>query len=299
LTELRKWTTYAIRVSAYTRAGDGQPSSPAVRERTFEDVPGAPSNVSFPDVSFTTARVIWDVPAEPNGEIVRYRVSYRRANLATSVTTAKDDNFTREFLPTDRTFRAVGLQPMTSYAFEVAARTSLGWGYAARGLVYTTNNREAPQPPSAPRISPSQVQAREITFSWNPGSDGYAPLRHYVVQLSRNGGGWQTVPEPVDPAVTSYTVTDLEPAAKYKFRLQAVNDIGPSGETHFECSRQTFDSQFCAFRLEQGERERGDVAGGAVESSHRAQGHADHSNQRQSGVGSYWQRRLQRRPQNR
>ena len=39
---------------------------------------GPPSNVSFPDVSFTTARVIWDVPAEPNGEILKYRVSYRR-----------------------------------------------------------------------------------------------------------------------------------------------------------------------------------------------------------------------------
>ncbi len=59
----------------------------------------------------------------------------------------------------------------------MTAKTNLGWGYAAKGLVFTTNNREAPQPPSAPQISPSQVQSREITFSWNPGSDGYAPLR--------------------------------------------------------------------------------------------------------------------------
>jgi len=56
LTELRKFTSYAIRVSALTRAGEGKFSSPAIRERTFEDVPGPPSNVSFPDVSFTTAR---------------------------------------------------------------------------------------------------------------------------------------------------------------------------------------------------------------------------------------------------
>ena len=37
------------------------------------------------------------------------------------------------------------------------------------------------------------------------------------------------VPDRVDPALSSYTVTDLEPFKVYKFRIQAVNDIGPSG----------------------------------------------------------------------
>ena len=163
--------------------GDGKLSAPPIPVKTFEDVPGPPSNVSFPDVSFTTARVIWDVPTEPNGEILKYRVTYRR-RPATSGRLAYENegltpprNFSKEFLPTDRTFRAVNLQPMTYYEFEVAAKTNLGWGYAAHGVVYTTNNREAPKPPSAPQISASQVQDREITFSWNPGNDGYAPLR--------------------------------------------------------------------------------------------------------------------------
>ena len=115
--------------------------------------------------------MIWDVPSEPNGEIKKYRVSYR---LRDDIGVA---NFSEEFLPTDRTFRAVNLIPTSYYEFEVTARTNLGWGYAAKGLVYTTNSREAPMPPSAPQISPSQVQAREITFSWTPGRDGYAPFR--------------------------------------------------------------------------------------------------------------------------
>ena len=54
--ELKKYTKYAVQVLAYTRVGDGVLSSPPQQERTFEDVPGRPSNVSFPDVSFTTAR---------------------------------------------------------------------------------------------------------------------------------------------------------------------------------------------------------------------------------------------------
>merc|ERR1719225_715811 len=118
---------------------------------------------------------------------------------------------------------------MTYYEFEVAAKTNLGWGYAAHGVVYTTNNREAPKPPSGPQISLSQVQDREITFSWNPGNDGYAPLRYYVVQYSENNGPWIIQPEQVDPTVTAYTVRNLSPFTMYKFRIQAVNDIGPSG----------------------------------------------------------------------
>lgn len=37
LTELKKFVVYQIRILAYTSAGDGVISSPAVRVRTFED----------------------------------------------------------------------------------------------------------------------------------------------------------------------------------------------------------------------------------------------------------------------
>ena len=61
------------------------------------------------------------------------------------------------------------------------------------------------------------------------GNDGYAPLRYYVVQYSENNGPWIIQPEQVDPTFTAYTVRNLSPFTIYKFRIQAVNDIGPSG----------------------------------------------------------------------
>lgn len=67
------------------------------------------------------------------------------------------------------------------YWFSITAKTRLGWGETAKLLVYTTNNRELPQAPSPPRISPSQVQSSQITFSWTPGRDGFAPIRYYTV----------------------------------------------------------------------------------------------------------------------
>lgn len=180
----------------------------------FLIVPGVPSNVSFPDVSFTSARVIWDVPSEPNGEILAYRVTY----LLDSIQAA---NFSKEFAPSDRTFRVTNLEAEQFYMFHISARTSLGWGQSARALVYTTNSRETPQPPSAPHVSSSQVQSQQITFSWAPGRDGFAPLRYYTVQYREGSmGPWQTVNERVEPTVTSYTVHGMRPFTPYQFRLQ-------------------------------------------------------------------------------
>lgn len=183
LTELKKFVVYHIQVMAYTRLGEGALSMPPVRVQTYEDTPGPPSNVSFPDVSFTTARIIWDVPAEPNGQILAYRVDYHLDALPSI-------NMTREFPPSDRTFRATGLEAEQYYLFSVTAQTRLGWGKTANALVFTTNNRETPQPPSSPQVSRSQIQAERITFSWTPGRDGFAPLRFVILldlkKISRN-----------------------------------------------------------------------------------------------------------------
>ena len=49
------------------------------------------------------------------------------------------------------------------------------------------------------------------------------------MQYAENSGPWQAVPERVDPQVISYTVAGLKPFTAYRFRIQATNDIGPSG----------------------------------------------------------------------
>ncbi|XP_041977027.1 protein sidekick isoform X3 [Aricia agestis] len=221
LTELRKYVLYQIQVLAYTRLGDGALSDPPVTVRTFEDTPGPPSNVSFPDVTFTTARIIWDVPEDPNGEILAYKVTYHLNSTA-------QHTFSREFLPSDRTFRATELLAEQYYVFTVRAQTRLGWGAAARALLLATANRAAPAPPARPLVQRSLLQPHHITFSWTPGDDGYAPLRYYTVQQKEDGGTWQTLPERVDPFATSYTVEGLKPYTAYQFRIRATNDIGPS-----------------------------------------------------------------------
>jgi protein sidekick len=222
LTELKKYTTYRISVCGFTHAGDGVYST-SLTEQTFQDVPGPPSNVTFPDVTHTTARIQWDIPLEPNGEILAYRISYKMS----------DEDFkraiSREFASTDRTHRFLDLRPETYYIFEVTAKTSEGWGKAAKLIVYTTNSRELPSHPSQPLISTSQISSRQVTISWTPGRDGFAPLRYYTVQISSQGGHWWTYPHKIDPTLRIYTITNLKPFTTYQFRIKATNDIGDSG----------------------------------------------------------------------
>lgn len=173
-------------------------------------------------MSKTTARIIWEVPEEPNGKIIAYRLSYH-LNGTSDGTVNKILDFT------ERTLKVINLHPESYYMFSVSAQTGQGWGKTAFVLVYTSNNREEPSPPTAPQISASQIQAREITFSWTLARDGYAPLRFYTIQQAKNDGAWTKLPMSIDPTVTSYTVKSLKPATKYRFKIQATNDIGPSG----------------------------------------------------------------------
>lgn len=210
-----------MQVLAYTRLGDGALSLPPIRVQTFEDVPGPPSNVSFPDVTSSTARIIWDSPEDPNGEILGYKVMF-------SLNGTLSNQQVQEFSALTRTFTADNLLPDRYYLFSIAAQSRLGWGKTAHVLVLTTNKRDRPQPPSTPSISKFQIQSRQITFTWTPGQDGDAPLRFYLVQKSENYGPFQVIDERVDPSLTSYTAKSLKPFTFYQFRIQATNDIGPS-----------------------------------------------------------------------
>ncbi|KPM09144.1 sidekick-like protein, partial [Sarcoptes scabiei] len=229
LTELKKFTKYQISVCGFTHVGDGVYSVPVTAE-TFQDVPGPPSNVTFPDVTLTTARIKWDIPEEPNGEILAYKISYRLSEEQNHKNDRNNLNkrITREFQSTDRTYRFLDLLPESYYLFEVTARTIEGWGQPAKALVYMTNTRELPFPPSQPLISVSQISSRQVTISWTPGRDGFAPLRYYTVQISTQGGHWWTYPSKIDPILRVYTVVDLRPFTTYQFRLKATNDIGDS-----------------------------------------------------------------------
>ncbi|KAK3090478.1 hypothetical protein FSP39_012184 [Pinctada imbricata] len=217
---LRKFVKYEIQVLAYTRIGDGVLSTPSVQAETFEDVPGPPMYLWFPNVTYTSVRIRWSPPEEPNGVITGYMVSYRIKDT-NNVTNSSD------LVQSQHELGVFSLQRETYYVFSVRAKTRRGYGEAAEAKVYTMINRRQPDSPTKPQIT-SEVKARAVTISWQAGFDGYSPLRNYTIEYKGPDGIWTDIGKTVPADVTSYSVTGLHPNTRYSFRVAANNDIGSS-----------------------------------------------------------------------
>ncbi|XP_044531087.1 protein sidekick-2-like [Gracilinanus agilis] len=223
LTGLGRYVLYEIQVLAFTRIGDGTPSSPPILERTLDDVPGPPMGILFPEVRPTSVRLIWQPPAAPNGIILAYQITHRLNT--TTANTASVEVLT----PSARQYTATGLKPESIYLFRIMAQTRKGWGEAAEALVVTTEKRDRPQPPSKPVIKQENVKARSVLLSWEPGSDGLSPVRYYTIQTRElPSGKWALHSSSVTHNATSFVVDRLKPFTSYKFRVKSTNDIGDS-----------------------------------------------------------------------
>jgi hypothetical protein len=93
--------------------------------------------VFFPEVTSSSANVVWGPPAEPNGIISGYRVGYRKKQQT------PDQEIIDDTLGPDmRQFSVTMLERNTYYVFSVTAKTSsMGWGVRNELEVYTILNR--------------------------------------------------------------------------------------------------------------------------------------------------------------
>ncbi|XP_067344021.1 protein sidekick-2 isoform X2 [Channa argus] len=223
LTGLGMYVLYEIQVLAFTRIGDGRPSSPTILERTLDDVPGPPVGILFPEVRTTSVRLIWQSPSQPNGIILAYQITYH-LNSTNSNTATVD-----VLSPSARQYTVMNLKPESVYVFRITAQTRKGWGESAEALVVTTEKRARPQPTSRPVVPQKEVQARQVSLSWEPGSDGLSPVRYYTVQLRElPENNWTVHSASVNHEATSYIVSRLKPFTSYQFRVKTTNDIGDS-----------------------------------------------------------------------
>ena len=77
-------------------------------------------------------------------------------------------------------------------------------------------------------ITFSQILADSVTLAWSPPKkDGGSPVASYTIELTEDGGrSWKTV-DSVDAPSTVYTAKGLKEGQDYKFRVSAVNKVGP------------------------------------------------------------------------
>jgi hypothetical protein len=197
----------AVGVGAFTGVTSGH--TPATAPQPPEGVAAIGGN--------GTATVTWMAPSSDGGAAISdYTVQY-------SVDGTSWTTFPRS--PSAVTTATVtGLVNGTSYVFRVAAVNPQGAsGFSEASSAVTP----APVPPGGPRSVVATAAEGGATVTWlAPLSDGGSDVTDYRVQYSGDGGlSWITFPRPASTALTA-TVTGLDSAQRYSFRVAAVNAAG-------------------------------------------------------------------------
>ncbi|KAM4663962.1 integrin beta-4 isoform 2-T2 [Discoglossus pictus] len=125
LDNLYPYCDYEMRVCAYNAAEEG-PYTDIVTCQTLEDVPSEPGRLAFNVISSTVTQLSWAEPAETNGDITAYEVSYGLVNEDNRpigpMKKVLIDN------PKKRMVLIENLRESQPYRYTVRARNNAGWG---------------------------------------------------------------------------------------------------------------------------------------------------------------------------
>ncbi|CAK6951123.1 phosphatidylinositol phosphatase PTPRQ [Scomber scombrus] len=249
LTGFRPHSSYEISVYSYTRVGHGNQFSSPVTFTTNESVSDAVGNLSCSGVGWDSILLSWELPANPNGQILFYEILVE-VDLQSFTHKAHTPEYT-----------VTGLSPDQEYALTVAAVNSAGPG----DRINCTASTLSESVPAAPRFfTVSQVTPNNVTLQWAPplSVPGLLKEYHIIAQLlstvcepdilttAQPAPEDEPNPNCVDSDVTvSVTASDgnegnqsvtLQSLAKYRyyrFKVAAVTNAGVGEYTHWNYAR--------------------------------------------------------------
>ncbi|XP_033940418.1 phosphatidylinositol phosphatase PTPRQ [Pseudochaenichthys georgianus] len=186
LSGFRPHSSYEISVYSYTRVGHGNQFSSPVAFTTNESVSDAVGNLSCSGVSWDSIQLFWELPSNPNGQIMFYEI----------LVEVDSQSYTHQvYTPV---YTVTGLSPDQEYALTVSAVNSAGPGDGLNCTASTLSESA----PAAPRfLTISQVTPNNVTLQWAAplSIPGLLKEYHVIAQLI------STVCEP-------NTITTAQPA---------------------------------------------------------------------------------------
>ncbi|KAG8440231.1 hypothetical protein GDO86_006130 [Hymenochirus boettgeri] len=218
---LKKYIEYSFRIVAFNKHGAGV-STQDVIVRTQSDVPSAPpQNLTLEVRSSQSILVQWQPPplGTQNGQIVGYRVRYRKATRKSETSEILVDNQLSQLV--------TGLERDTEYSFRVVALTVNGSGPATEWISAETfesdlDETRVPDMPSSLHVRPLVTN---IVVSWTPPENQHqVVVRGYAIGYGLGSPHAQTVR--VDHKQRYYTIDNLEPSSHYVISLKAFNNVG-------------------------------------------------------------------------
>uniref|UniRef100_A0A673JGT6 Receptor-type tyrosine-protein phosphatase F n=1 Tax=Sinocyclocheilus rhinocerous TaxID=307959 RepID=A0A673JGT6_9TELE len=205
-------TTYSVTVAAYTTKGDGARSKAKVVTTTGA-VPGKPTMIISTTIG-NTALIQWQPPKEMVGELMGYRLRYKREEEETYTT--------HDLRRTDDHFTVTGLHKGATYIFKLCAKNRAG-----NGEEYS---KEISTPEDVPSSYPQNLRVVGLTttttkLAWDPPplpERNGKIIRYVVVYRDINSHQNQTN----GTAETQMTIQGLQPDTTYDIRVRAFTGKG-------------------------------------------------------------------------
>ncbi|XP_051996644.1 receptor-type tyrosine-protein phosphatase F-like isoform X2 [Xyrauchen texanus] len=212
ITGLLPETTYSVTVAAYTTKGDGARSKAKVVTTTGA-VPGKPTMIISTTIG-NTALIQWQPPMEMVGELMGYRLRYKRE--------VEETYTTRDFRRTDGHFTVTGLHKGATYIFKLCAKNRAG-----NGEEYS---KEISTPDDVPSSYPQNLRVVGLTttttkLAWDPPplpERNGKIIRYVVVYRDINSHQNQTN----GTTETQMTIHGLQPDTTYDIRVRAFTGKG-------------------------------------------------------------------------
>uniref|UniRef100_UPI0037E94576 phosphatidylinositol phosphatase PTPRQ n=1 Tax=Semicossyphus pulcher TaxID=241346 RepID=UPI0037E94576 len=249
LSGFRPHSSYEISVYSYTRVGHGNQFSSPVTFTTNESVSDAVGNLSCSGVSWDSLQLSWELPANPNGQILFYEIMLE----------VDSHSYTHQAHTPEYT--VTGLLPDQGYALTVAAVNSAGPGDSVNCTAATLSESA----PAAPRfLTISQVTTNNVTLQWAPplSIPGLLKEYHIIAQLlstvcepnmlttAQPGPEDELTPDCVNSNATlsvnasdgnegslSVTFQSLAKYRYYRFKVAAVTNAGVGEYTNWNYAR--------------------------------------------------------------
>ncbi|XP_060762520.1 receptor-type tyrosine-protein phosphatase F isoform X4 [Neoarius graeffei] len=205
-------TSYSVTVAAYTTRGDGARSKAKVIKTTGA-VPGRPTMLISITVG-NTALIQWQPPKDMPGELIGYRLRYKRAD---------EEKFTvHNFGSKDDHYTATGLFKGATYSFHLSAKNRAGIG---EEFVKNISTQEEIPSGFPQNLSVVGLTTTTTRLTWAPPApaERNGRITHYII-VYRDINSHQNCTN--HTSETHMMLHDLQPDTTYDIRIQAFNAKG-------------------------------------------------------------------------
>ncbi len=212
ITGLTNDQQYIFTIVAHNSVGEGSKSSAtAVTPTAMTKVPGIPTGLTAMPGN-TQISLVWTAPNDTGGAYIDYYVLYQDGLEISHTTTTSET--------------VIGLTNGQSYNYTVAAHNSVGLGLPSSYTVASPSKTVPTEPLDVKAVSVDSGTAIELTWS-EPMNDGGYALSSYSIFRSENSGGIELLTS-IDPTVHLYVDRSVTLGESYRYRVQAINQLGGS-----------------------------------------------------------------------